>query len=168
MSTALGRLDDGTIVRADCPVQYPPHAPAHRQGPAFTAVPAVIIRAYTQFDPHGLPPRPTGAPREFAAGDRASLFRCEFRALMQARAARIDLTAPGAVFVTFDESGQRIHVPFSDLVQAVAEALAADLAEALAPALAEQLQDHLDAHNERKRDYARMTLPSDRFAGVKQ
>ena len=88
MTTALGRLDDGTIICADCPVQYPPHAPASMQGPAFDPIPTVVTRGYAQFDPHGLPPRPTGAPRQFAAGEDATFHRCEFFALRQASARR--------------------------------------------------------------------------------
>jgi hypothetical protein len=158
VTTALGRLDDGTIIRADCPVQYPPHAPANMQGPAFDPIPAVVTRSYEQFDPHGLPPRPTGAPRQFAAGEDATFHRCEFLALRQAGAVRVKLSR--------------------DVLEAIVEEIASDQAiitrvtEALVPILIEQAgavtQADLDAREERIREHTRFTPPEDRLQVVKQ
>jgi hypothetical protein len=156
VTTALGRLDDGTIIRADCPVLYPPHAPANVQGPLFDPIPAVVARPYLQFEPHGLPPRPTGAARQFAAGEEATFHRCEFLALRQAGAARAKLSQDG----------------LDAIVEAIIRDHVADLAEALVPILLEQAvaltQADLDAREERIRECSRLTPPEDRLQVVKQ
>ena len=161
-ATALGRLDDGTIVRGDCPVRYPAHAPANLQGPAFHSISAVIARPYAQFNPAGLPPRPTGPPRKFTAGESATLFRCEFLALREAGAARLELDR-NAALVFRNLNGTRVHVSLGDIIEAVIE----DLDEAMIERWKEApdgfvREADIEAREERIRDLARATLPEDR------
>ena len=99
-----------------------------KEGVAFELVHIKLAQAYVQIDAIGFPPRPSGAPRTVAAGERVACFRCEAEALEAAAAVANGLEHHRTVAVR-NLSGRVEEVALGDLIDFLTVEVKAGLIE---------------------------------------